>query len=269
MNNATSLLKALALVWYSPTFYTEVYQSWRGRIFSLLALLCILTGTACFIKPFKVIHEVHLAGNSLLQQLPTLHFDDHCLLSINTLLPYLIKSPTSGHLLIVFDTTADQQKLAAYPALLFSFGSSGFYVHNDATQAKPLIQFTTYQTIAPVLRNLTLTPEQSIRLLNYLMLVIQIILYGFSVLALFATKAVTGLLAAFIAMPMAFFYRLPLSLSQAFRIGILALIPATCLEFLYNCLLLTETTELQLALSAISLSYICWIIRSTKKQLAT
>ncbi len=264
MNKLNSLFKALILAWYSPQFYTEVYQDWRGRIFALLALLCLLTGTAYFIKPLNAIHEWHLAYNKKTNPLPSLQFDNHCLLTINAPSPYRIQSLSTGKLLLIFDTTADQQTLAAYPALLLSFGRNGFYIHHGAPQAKPLSQFVAYQAIAPLVRTLTFTPKQGLRALNNLMITIQLILYGFSVLALFATKAVTALFAALIAIPIAFFYRLPLSLSQAFRIGVLALIPATLLEYLYNCFSLPEVTGFNLALSILSLSYLIRIIRHVK-----
>lgn len=262
------VITALWQAFYSPALYFDVCYHWRHRIFGLLAVLCLLTGLSSLIAPVNSIKEFRTASAQIINQLPTLHFDSDCRLSINKPSPYLIKAASGDKLILVFDTLATPKALALHQPLFFSFGHSGFYTYSDASNSKsqPLHTFKPYQDYQRFLTNLTLTPAQLISALSYLMLGMQILIYIASVFSAFVMKLFIGLFFGFIAMAAAFVYRLPLSLGQAFRIAIIALIPSSLLELLYTCLPLAKYSAVNILLSALCFLYVIIIIRSVKKQ---
>ena len=260
----TTLINALWRAFYCKAFFTEVHQQWRLRIFALILVLSCLTSLSILIKPFSRITEFRTTANEILNQLPTVSFDKDCLLHINKDSPYSIAT-NNGNVLILFDMNASPKELRHKNALLFSFGQTGFYIHtNSLATGTSIRDFKPYANYHRLLHNLTLTPKQFITALSYLLVLMQIIVYGGQIITTFLATSILALGLAFIAMGTALVYRLPLTLGQSFRLSTLSLIPSALLAFILQCLPLPNYGLVNYALTALCFFYLTFIVHSLK-----
>lgn len=262
----TALLVSLYHSCYQRTLYLEVYQKWRYRIFCLLLLLAALSCLNGFIQPLDSIQAFRHNSHKIASQLPTLHFE-HYQLSIDQASPYFVKTTSHGSVLIVFDTSADPKTLAAYQPMLLTFGADGFYIHNlNQHSNQPVFNFHRYDQYHLIhLDHLILTPQELMGYLNDLIIVAQLCLYALSVMATFIEYLLITCFLGLAIMVIAITHKLHLSKGGAFRLGAVALIPATAWFFVTGFFSKTENAWLSFIGFSIAFGYCLFAVKILKK----
>lgn len=247
-----STVQALYLSFFSRPFYRDVAENWRGMAFLyLLLLLGICWIPTMFKFQGYLNHYISIEAPKIIGQVPEIRIVAGKV-SIAAPVPFLIKDPDTGTVLMIIDTSGETMSLDGTDARML-LARDRLVMRSGAHETRSFD--------LSWVEDLTITRQKLFEWAELLRRRIALFIYPLALLFSYIYRICQGLLYAFAAILLARTLGLSLSYGASLSLSLVSLTPAVIANTLYNYVDLAIPLWWMLSL-ALSLAYLWFAVTS-------